>query len=327
MMIDSLDRQIDYLRISLTERCNLRCRYCMPEEGIENVGRNRILTLEQVFRLVKVATTLGFRKVRLTGGEPLVRKNIVNLIENIAGLPEIEDISLTTNGILFADMAEDLKSAGLKRLNFSLDSLNNEKVSYITRGGQLADVKRAIFKALELEMHPVKLNVVAIKGFNDDEILDFAQLAYEYPLHVRFIEFMPIGDISFYSKEKFISIDEIREKIEQKFELSNSKDVLGSGPAKYFKIIGGKGSLGLISPISHHFCDKCNRIRLTADGRLRSCLYNEKEIDLKLALLNDSSDEQLQKLFMKAIETKPGRHQMQDGWGSDNNRKMFQIGG
>jgi len=326
-MIDGQNRQIDYLRISLTERCNLRCRYCMPEEGVEDVGHNRVLTLEQIFRLVRVATQLGFHKVRLTGGEPLVRKNIVKLIADIAGLPEIDDISITTNGILFADMAEDLKSAGLRRVNFSLDSLVNEKVSYITRGGQLADVKRAIFKALELEMHPVKLNVVAIRGFNDDEILDIAQLAYDYPLHVRFIEFMPIGDLSFYSPEKFISIDEIRAKIQQKYELSNGKDIMGSGPAKYYNIVGGKGSLGLISPISHHFCDKCNRIRLTADGRLRSCLYDSKEIDLKLALLNCSNDEQLLKLFTKAIEAKPARHQMQEGWGSENRRKMFQIGG
>lgn len=327
MMIDSQNRQIDYLRISLTERCNLRCRYCMPEEGVEDVGHNRVLTLEQIFRLVKVATQVGFHKVRLTGGEPLVRKNIVKLIADIAGLPKIDDISITTNGILFADMAEDLKSAGLKRVNFSLDSLVNEKVSYITRGGQLADVQRAIFKALELEMHPVKLNVVAIRGFNDDEILDIAQLAYAYPLHVRFIEFMPIGDLSFYSPEKFISIDEIRAKILQKYELSNGKDIMGSGPAKYYNIVGGQGSVGLISPISHHFCDKCNRIRLTADGRLRSCLYDSKEIDLKLALLNCSNDEQLLKLFTKAIETKPGRHQMQEGWGTENRRKMFQIGG
>jgi len=326
-MIDGQNRQIDYLRISLTERCNLRCRYCMPEKGVEDVGHNRVLTLEQIFRLVRVATQLGFHKVRLTGGEPLVRKNIIKLIGDIAGLPEIDDISITTNGILFADMAEKLKSAGLKRVNFSLDSLVNEKVSYITRGGQLAEVKRAIFKALELDMHPVKLNVVAIKGFNDDEILDIAQLAHDYPLHVRFIEFMPIGDLSFYSQEKFISIDEIRAKIEQKYELSNGKDIMGSGPAKYYNIVGGQGSLGLISPISHHFCDKCNRIRLTADGRLRSCLYDSQEIDLKLALLNCNSDEQLLKLFTKAIETKPGRHQMQEGWGSENRRKMFQIGG
>ncbi|MHB8073674.1 GTP 3',8-cyclase MoaA [Desulfosporosinus fructosivorans] len=327
MMIDSHSRKIDYLRISLTERCNLRCRYCMPEEGVEDVGHNRVLTLEQIFRLVRAATQVGFHKVRLTGGEPLVRKNIVKLIADIAGLPEIDDISITTNGILFADMAEDLKSAGLKRVNFSLDSLVSEKVSYITRGGQLADVQRAIFKALELEMHPVKLNVVAIRGFNDDEILDIAQLAYAYPLHVRFIEFMPIGDLSFYSPEKFISIDEIRAKIEQKYELLKGKDIMGSGPAKYYNIVGGQGSVGLISPISHHFCDKCNRIRLTADGRLRSCLYDSKEIDLKLALLNCSNDEQLLKLFTKAIETKPGRHQMQEGWGTENRRKMFQIGG
>ena len=326
-MFDSQNRKIDYLRISLTERCNLRCKYCMPEEGISNLGHNQVLTLEQIYRLIKLATQLGFRKVRLTGGEPLVRKNITKLIEDIAGLPEIEDISITTNGTLFADMAEDLQRAGLNRVNFSLDSLIYEKLYYITRGGQLSDALRGIFKAIELDMSPVKLNVVAIKGFNDDEILDFAKLAYDYPLHVRFIELMPIGDLSFYSKDKFISIDEIKTKVEEKYQLSHDKSITGSGPAKYYDIAGGLGSIGFISPISHHFCDKCNRIRLTANGKLRSCLYHGKEIDLKMALLNSGSDEQILKLFTKAIETKPGRHQMQEGWGSENSRKMYQIGG
>ena len=326
-MFDSQNRKIDYLRISLTERCNLRCKYCMPEEGIKDIGHNRVLTLEQIFRLVRIAAELGFNKVRLTGGEPLVRKNIAKLIEDIAGLPEIEDISITTNGILFADMAENLKKAGLKRVNFSLDSLIHAKYNYITRGGELSAAQQSIFKALELDMQPVKLNVVAIKGFNDDEILNFAKLAYDYPLHVRFIEFMPIGDLSFYDKEKFISIDEIRAIIEEKYQLTNDKSITGSGPAKYYNISGGCGSIGLISPISHHFCDKCNRIRLTANGRLRNCLYSGKEIDLKLALLNTNSDEQLIKLFTKAIESKPGRHLMEEGWGSENDRKMYQIGG
>lgn len=326
-MFDSQNRKIDYLRISLTERCNLRCKYCMPEEGINNLGHKQVLTLEQIYRLVKIATQVGFRKVRLTGGEPLVRKNIAKLIGDIAGLPEIEDISITTNGTLFADMAENLQCAGLNRVNFSLDSLVYEKYNYITRGGQISDALRGIFKAIELDLSPVKVNVVAIRGFNDDEILDFAKLAYDYPIHVRFIELMPIGDLSFYSKDKFISIDEIRAKIEENYELANDKSITGSGPAKYYNIVGGNGSIGLISPISHHFCDKCNRIRLTSNGRLRSCLYSGKEIDLKLALLNSRSDEQLLKLFTKAIETKPGRHQMQEGWGSENDRKMYQIGG
>lgn len=326
-MLDSNDRTIDYLRISLTERCNLRCRYCMPEEGIKNIGHNRILTLEQVFRLVKIAAGVGFKKVRLTGGEPLVRKNIAKLIADIASLPEIEDISMTTNGLLYADMAEELRDAGLKRINISLDTMNPGKYRYITRGGEYKDAQRAIFKALELQMNPVKLNVVAIKGFNDNEVLDFAELAYKYPLHVRFIEFMPIGDLDFYSQDKFIGIDAIREKIEQKYKLTNDKVVTGSGPAKYYNISGGQGSLGFISPISHHFCHKCNRIRMTANGKLRSCLYYENEIDLQMALLNEQSDDKLRRLFIKAIETKPGHHQMENGWGSDNYRKMCQIGG
>lgn len=326
-MIDVHGRKIDYLRISVTDRCNLRCRYCMPEEGIENEGHSRMLSLEQIFRLVRVASQTGISKVRLTGGEPLVRKNIVSLIENIAGLPEIKDVSLTTNGVLFPEMAEDLKKAGLNRVNISLDTLKEDKYHYITRNGQLGNAIPAVHKALELNMHPVKINVVAIKGFNDDEFLDFAELAYNLPVHIRFIEFMPIGDLDFHTPDKCLSISTVRELIEQKYELIEGADVKGYGPAKYAAIKGGQGSLGFISAMSDHFCAHCNRIRMTADGKLRGCLYNLNEIDLRLALYNNCSDEQLRSLFAKAILMKPDQHHMLEGWGKDNRRKMYQIGG
>lgn len=324
--LDSYGRVVDYLRISVTERCNLRCRYCTPEEGMDNIIHQQILTLEQIVRLVKIAAEVGFKRVRLTGGEPLVRKNIAKLIGDIAEIPEIEDISITTNGILFADMAEELKNAGLNRVNISLDTLDNQKFKYITRGGELAATRRAIYKALDLNLQPIKINMVAIKGFNDDEILDFVELAKQFPLHVRFIELMPIGNLAFYKQDKFISIDEIRCKIEQQYELSRSKSVTGSGPAKYYELVGGKGSIGFISPISHNFCYKCNRMRMTANGKLRSCLYHDKEMDLQMTLLNAHSDEQLRRLFIKAIHTKPLQHEMQNSW-SSYNRKMCQIGG
>lgn len=326
-MIDTHGRTIDYLRISVTDRCNLRCRYCMPEEGIKDQGHCGMLSLEQIYRLVKIATQAGISKIRLTGGEPLVRRNITTLIEQISKLPAIEDVSITTNGILFTEMAEDLKNAGLNRVNISLDTLKDEKYLYITRKGRINQAVQAIYKALELNMNPVKINVVVIKGFNDDEILDFARLAYELPVHVRFIEFMPIGDLDFHTRDKVISIDSVKEIIAKEYKLFYGADVKGYGPAKYVRMQGGKGTLGFISSLSDHFCGECNRMRMTADGKLRGCLYNKSELDLRLALYNNCNDEQLLTLFKKAILMKPGRHHMLSGWGEGNYRKMYQIGG
>jgi len=299
----------------------------MPEEGISKLERREILSLEDIERLVKVAVKVGIRKIRLTGGEPLVRKHIDRLIGCIHEIPEIDDIAITTNGILFADMAEELKAAGLDRVNFSLDTMVSEKFKYITRRGNLADVMKAIFKALDLGMEPVKINTVVIKGFNDDELLDFAELAYDFPLHIRFIEFMPIGDLLFWQEGRMITSEQIQEKIEQRYELTPTKLVKGSGPARYFKLAGGRGTIGFISPMSHKFCSECNRLRMTADGKLRGCLYDKREIDLKAALENKCSDEDLKQLFIKAIYLKPAEHHMNDGWGEDNPRKMSQIGG
>ena len=326
-MIDTHGRKIDYLRISVTDRCNLRCRYCMPEEGIENEGHSRMLSLEQIYRLVKIASQTGISNVRLTGGEPLIRRNIVTLVDKIASLPGINDVSMTTNGILFPKMGEDLKQAGLNRVNISLDTLNENKYRYITRRGELGDAIAAVHKALEMDMQPVKINVVMIKGFNDDEILDFAELAYNLPVHIRFIEFMPIGDLDFHTADKCLSIGAVREIIQQKYEFIEGAQVQGHGPAKYVKMVGGQGSLGFISAMSDHFCGSCNRIRMTADGKLRGCLYSYQEIDLRLALYNDCSDEQLRNLFVKAILMKPDQHHMREGWGAENRRKMYQIGG
>lgn len=326
-MVDTFGRKINYLRISVTDRCNLRCRYCMPEEGVPNLQHNHILSLEDLARLARVGARIGIRKVRLTGGEPLIRKNLVSLVENIASIPEIDDLALTTNGLLFADMAADLKKAGLNRVNFSMDTMVEERFQFITRRSGLDKVRAAIFKALELNMHPVKINTVIIRGFNDDEVMDFAELAYKYPLHVRFIEFMPIGDLLFWDKDKMVSSEEIQSILSSQYHLVPEKVVEGNGPARYYQLEGGTGSLGFISPMSHHFCQQCNRIRLTADGKLRGCLYDKQEIDLKQALLSGASDGDLEELFLKAIQRKPAGHQMNNGWGQENSRKMFQIGG
>lgn len=326
-MFDTKGRNINYLRISITDRCNLRCRYCMPLQGVEKLGHDKILSLEEIARLVKVAAGLGICKIRLTGGEPLVRKNIGQLIGYINDIPGIDDIALTTNGVLFADMAEELKAAGLDRVNFSLDTLVEDKYRYITRVGNLDQVLRSINKAIELKMEPVKINTVLIRGFNDNEVLDFADLAYNRPLHIRFIEFMPIGNLQFWTRENIVTSQEARELIGQKYNLIEGKTVKGSGPAKYFKLEGGQGSVGFISPMSNHFCSECNRIRMTAEGRLRGCLYDKTETDLKHALDSGASDEELRQLFLKTINTKPEKHHMNDGWGDENHRKMYQIGG
>lgn len=326
-MLDHYGRDINYLRVSITDRCNLRCRYCMPESGITKLGHRDILSLEEIVRLVRVASGLGIRKVRLTGGEPLVRKNIVHLVDQLASIPTIDDLAVTTNGVLFAPIAEDLKAAGLNRVNFSLDSLVPEKFTYITRIGNIEVVKRSIFKALELGLDPVKLNVVIIRGFNDDEVNDFVKLAVQFPLHVRFIEFMPIGDLLYWEKEKSMTVAEIKSQIEQQFNLIPAEKITGNGPAKYYGVAGGEGTVGFISPMSNHFCGKCNRIRMTAEGKLRGCLYDCHEINLKSALQEDSSDEVLRDLFCQTINSKPAHHQMETGWGADNERKMYQIGG
>ncbi|MDD4801486.1 MAG: GTP 3',8-cyclase MoaA [Syntrophomonas sp.] len=326
-MFDTMGRNINYLRISITDRCNLRCRYCMPLEGVERLGHNRILTFEEIARLVSIAARLGIRKVRLTGGEPLIRRNVCQLISYIRAIPEIDDIAVTTNGSLFYDMAEELRAAGLDRVNFSLDTMVAEKYHYITRQGKLEDAMMAINRALELKMDPVKINTVMIKGFNDNEIMDFADLAYNKPLHIRFIEFMPIGDLKFWNRGNIVNSSEAMSIIKKRYKLVEGRTIKGSGPAKYYELEGGRGSVGFISPMSNHFCGECNRIRMTAEGKLRGCLYDKTESDLMLAMRNGASDEELGRIFSSTINNKPDKHYMNTGWGNENHRKMYQIGG
>ena len=298
----------------------------MPEEGIESIGHSNVLSLEQILRTTQLASRLGIRKVRFTGGEPLVRKNITWLVANVAAIEQIDDISLTTNGVVFAGMAKDLQQAGLNRVNFSLDSLVPDKFTYITRWGKISDVLEAISAALTLGM-PVKVNTVIIRGFNDDEILDFVQLASDLPIQVRFIEFMPIGDLPFFQEKRLMSVTEMQEAIASRFTLRPIPSPYGGGPANCCQIDGGQGTVGFISAMSSHFCFDCNRIRLTADGKLRSCLFDKRELDLKQALDTGASDEQVLELLREAILAKPDQHHMDEGWGADNARKMVQIGG
>lgn len=326
-MLDCHRREVDYLRISVTDRCNLRCRYCMPASGVDDRGHGNILRFEQIVKLVEIGIRAGIRNIRLTGGEPLARQGIVDLIKKIRKNQQIHEITMTTNGILFADMAEELKQAGLTRVNFSLDTLNGEKFHYITRLGDIAPVFKAIDAALALHLAPVKINVVVMRGFNDTEILDFAEMAKRHPVHVRFIEFMPVGDLPFYTESRLMPIKEVRGLIEASYDMMKRPLQNGSGPAKSFMIRGGQGSIGFISAMSDHFCARCNRLRLTADGKLRPCLHGRQEIDMKAAMEENASDERLLRLFQKAVLEKPGRHHMDEGWGGDNGRKMYQIGG
>jgi len=326
-MNDTFQRNINYLRISVTDKCNLRCVYCMPEEGVRLTGHEEILRLEEIVEIVRSAVLTGIRKVRFTGGEPLVRKGITQLIKMVSEIPEIDDIALTTNGILLPEMAAGLKAAGLQRVNISLDTLSPEKFARITRGGRLNGVWLGIEAALKAGFDPVKINTVVMRGFNEDEVMDFVDLTRKMPLHVRFIELMPIGASESWALDGFIPTAELIETIRTRQEIVPEKGVAGNGPARYYRIPGAPGTIGFISPISDHFCARCNRLRLTAEGQLRPCLQSPGEIDLKTPLRNGASRLELANIIKLAVNSKPEKHNMQQsGWGG-NRRMMTQIGG
>lgn len=325
-MLDGYKREINYLRISLTDRCNLRCVYCMPADGVEQVEHEEILTFEEIYQVVKASTLLGIRKVRLTGGEPLVRLGVTDLVKKIKELNVIDDISITTNGILLPKMAKNLKQAGLNRVNISLDSLDRETYHKITRYDQIDQVLAGINESLRLGLHPVKINTVAIRGVNDHEILDFARWTTKEPIHIRFIELMPIGISNSWSGDYFISAEEILNTINNNLGTMLAENKLtGSGPAKYYRFPDAPGTIGFITAVSDHFCAQCNRLRLTANGKIRPCLFDRKEMDIKTALRAGSTSEQLAEIIAQAIALKPDQHHLQQGW--DDKRTMSQIGG
>ncbi|MGE5372094.1 MAG: GTP 3',8-cyclase MoaA [Solirubrobacterales bacterium] len=326
-MIDRLGRKIDYLRVSLTDRCNLRCQYCMPEKGVALKPHDEILRLEEVAHLVRVAASIGITRVRLTGGEPLIRRNLLQLIREIDEIPGINDLSMTTNAQLLAPMAQDLAAAGLDRINISLDTLRPERYHSITRGGDLKRALQGLDASLTAGFNPVKINCVALRGFNDDEISDFCQLAADLPIHVRFIEYMPIGGLGFWTKDRFLPLEEIRAMVERHVSLVPEVSDTGAGPAQTFAIQSGAGRIGFIASISSHFCAECNRLRLTADGKLRSCLHSSREIDVKTALRSDTSDQGLAELFSQSVASKPARHRLDEAVKGNEDRNMFEIGG
>lgn len=321
--LDSFGRNINYLRISVTDRCNLRCVYCMPPEGVPQISHNEILSYEEIRTVVRAAAELGINKIRLTGGEPLVRAELPNLIRMLSQIEGIEELSLTTNGAFLKKYVLELKKAGLSRVNVSLDTLKADKFRYITRLGKLEAVLKGIEAAKEAGFEPVKINTVIMRGINDDEILDFARMTHEDGWHVRFIELMP-----FKSMTEFVPSVELQQHISLLGKLEPCVSITGNGPAMYYRLAGARGTIGFITPLTEHsFCSRCNRMRLTPDGKLRPCLLREDEIDLKMPLRNNASLDELKRLILKAVASKPEHHNLEGGNVRLINRKMSQIGG
>lgn len=322
---DNLGRRIDYLRISLTDRCNLRCLYCMPAEGLVLVDRSQVLSLEEVARLIEAAVLTGITRVRFTGGEPLMRKGLTGLIRATAGISAVSDIALTTNATVLAGVAGELKAAGLDRVNISLDSLRPERFAKITRGGDLTQVWRGIDAALEAGLGPVKINVVLMRGINDDEVEDLARLTLDRELHVRFIELMPIGYAGQWATDRLVTAADIRERLYGWGEWEAATGPTGGGPARYVRLPGAKGTVGFIPALSEHYCATCNRLRLTATGFLRPCLYHGTEMDIRGPLRAGASLAELADCFRNAAAAKPAAHNLEGGWKDE--RSMSQLGG
>jgi cyclic pyranopterin phosphate synthase len=321
--LDSFDRSINYLRISVTDRCNLRCIYCMPPEGVPQMSHNEVLSYEEIRTIVQAAAQLGVNKVRLTGGEPLVRAELPKLVGMLSQIEGIEELSLTTNGTILKKHALELKQAGLSRVNVSLDTLKADKFRYITHFGQLKDVLEGIDAAKEAGFDPVKINTVVMRGINDDEILDFAKMTYEDRWHIRFIELMPFKGVA-----EFVSSVELQQHINLFGKLESCTPLIGNGPATYYRLAGAKGTIGFISPLTElSFCNRCNRMRLTPDGKLRFCLLGEGEIDLKMPLRNNAPMDKLKRLILQAVASKPEHHPLIGDDFRLVNRKMSQIGG
>jgi len=320
MLLDRQQRKIEYLRISVTDKCNLRCRYCMPEEGVDLKTHQQLLRWEEIHRMVKAFADLGVNKVRITGGEPLVRKGLTDFIAGLAQLG-LEEISITTNGLLLEEMAADLKQAGISRVNVSLDSLDPDRFRWITRGGDVTRVLGGMDAALAAGLVPLKVNTVVVRGFNDDEVVNLASLARDKAIHVRFIELMPVGLGSIWGPESFVSTAETMDKLKAIGDLQPA-EVTGNGPAQVWRLPGFLGTVGFISAISQHFCARCNRIRLTADGRLYPCLHSDEYVDCFTPLRGGADDEALRQLVLQVVAAKPAKHEL-----GSQERSMHTIGG
>lgn len=324
-LVDLQGRTIRNLRVSVTDRCNFRCIYCMPEE-MTFFDRSEILTFAEIERFVRIAVRLGIRKVRLTGGEPLVRRDLTRLVESLSRIEGIEDLALTTNGVRLPELARPLREAGLKRLNVSLDSMDRETFARLTRRDALNAVLKGIDAALDAGFVPLKLNVVAMRGYTERELLDFARLARERPLIVRFIEFMPLDGDGIWDRDKFLSRKEILERIHAVYPLEPVEG-RGSSPSEDFRFVDGKGIIGIIATVTDPFCRQCDRIRLTADGKLRTCLFATRETDIKTPLRDGSDDERIARILVWAVRHKEPGHMINAAEFVKPERTMSRIGG
>jgi cyclic pyranopterin phosphate synthase len=326
-LTDPYDRRLNYLRLSLTDRCNLRCLYCMPPEGAVKLRHQDILTYEEILRLAAIAVSLGVTKIRLTGGEPLVRKGIHEFLPHLTALVGLKEVSFTTNGILLKERLNDLKAWGIKRLNISLDTLNREKYRKITGYDGLEQTLESIEAARRAGFQPVKINVVVLEGINDDELLDFAKLSLNTPYHIRFIEYMPVGVTRTNPTLRHVPNARIKDKLSQIGRLVEVPRRPQDGPAERFKFENAPGEIGFISPLSHAFCHLCNRLRLTANGHLKPCLLSPEEEDLMGPMRQGASDEDLAQIFLKAAFNKPRSHQRVVRNSIPGTGQMCSIGG
>ena len=325
-LIDTCNRHLNYLRISITDRCNLQCRYCVPRDLIPKLSHNDILTYEEILRLVRIAIRLGISKVRVTGGEPLVRKGVYAFLQKLVAIKGLKDVSLTTNGILLKDNLEKIQAAGISRINISLDTLNPSKYREITGFDEFDSVWQGIEKANCMGFYPIKLNVVALRGINDEELAEMARLSFRYPFHVRFIEYMPIGRSDF-SPDSLLLAPEIKSRISELGNLVAVQETENDGPAQRYQFEGAVGEIGFIPALSQHFCNKCNRLRLTASGQLRPCLLSDHQEDLKTAIRQDVSDRQLADIFIRAVRHKPSDHNLLANSSARVSAAMRGIGG
>jgi cyclic pyranopterin phosphate synthase len=323
---DGFERRIDYLRLSITDRCNLRCSYCMPEDGVPKLDHSEVLRHEETLRLARLVVSMGISKIRLTGGEPLVRRDVLYLCKNIASIPGLKSLTLTTNGVLLGRYAEELRRAGISRVNVSLDSLRPDRFAAITRVDAFHQVWDGILKAHAAGLSPIKLNAVVMRGVNDDEIGDLARITFDYPFHVRFIEFMPFKEGQY--QESFMPAEEILERLNRVAPLLPAESENSNGPATHYRFEGARGKIGIISPVSRHFCPACNRLRLTADGKLRACLFSKEETDLLILMRAGASDEELAAAIRETVRNKPEKHELQSSvFRKCIRRPMVAIGG
>ncbi|MDP9017297.1 MAG: GTP 3',8-cyclase MoaA [Candidatus Eremiobacteraeota bacterium] len=326
-LADEFSRPITYLRVSVTDKCNLRCVYCMPSEGLPWLAKPDVLSYEEIVQIVAAAAAVGVRSIRLTGGEPLVRRDLAVLVRGISAIDGIDDLCLSTNGILLAEQLDELMAAGLRRVNISLDTLREDRFFEIARRPGLDRVLGSIDAAVAAGLSPIKINCVVMRGHNEDEVADLAALSIDRPVHIRFIEVMPVLENLAMQSAGYISADEILDLARSRGRLEPAIGPAGNGPARYFAFEGALGSVGVISPLSHDYCDRCNRVRLTADGKLRLCLFGDQHVDLRSPVRAGASSEELIGLLRASMGIKPERHHLKLGEASSRMRAFSEIGG